>query len=1051
MRTTKIKDFSKNNLNFSSPHFLHIQKNNWNSFWKNDIGKVFAEFFPLVNSGAKKFRLDLLDYNLGNPNYENYLKAKEKDDSFSVPFSIKLRLTDLKTKKIRREEIFVTDFPMMSERATFVIKGVEKVLVSQLIRSPGVFFRTEESKGTTCFGAIIIPSRGSWLEFQSNKAGAIQVKINRRSKIPVTTLLRAFGISTDKEIYNLFAKVDKGKTKHIQATLDKDLTHNQDEAFIDIYHRLRPGEMVSSDTARGFVESMFFDLKRYDLSEVGRWKINQRLFKKTTNEDILFKERVLKVEDVVSTVREIIRLNNTPGSQPDQIDHLGNRRIRGLSELLQEQVRLGLTRVSRIAQDRMATFSGEEFLPSYLINPRPLTILIKSFFNTSGFSQFMDNDNPLAALENKRRLTATGPGGLTRQRAGFEARDVQPSHYGRICPIETPEGQNIGLVSHLASVAQVNKYGFLQTPYFKVKKGKVSKEVVYLDAYEEEAHVIAHAGILVDSKRKIIPEQVDARAYGVPAEISRDKIDLMDVSVNQIISVAASLIPFLCNDDAVRAMMGCNMQRQAVPLINPEIPLVGTGTEEKVARESGQILIAEEDGKVTEVDGAHIKVGRKTYTLQNFVRSNQYTCLHQQPIVELGQKVKKGDILTDGAAITQGRLSLGRNLLVAFMPFKGMNYEDAIVISERLTKENVLSSVHIESFVCEVRNTKLGPEKTTSDIPNIGEEKLKDLDNEGIIRIGAKVGPNDILVGKIAPKGQVELSAEERLVKAIFGEKAKKVKDVSLRVPYGKKGVVTKVHIFSRKEGSQLNPRVLEKIKVEIAQLRKIEVGDKLSGRHGNKGIISYILPEEEMPFLADGTPVDIVLNPLGVISRMNVGQILETHLGWAADKLGYSAVIPALIGLSEEEIKDELREANLPESGQIELYDGETGKKFPSPITVGKMYVLKLHHMVQDKIHMRSTGPYSLITQQPLGGKAQFGGQRLGEMEVWALEGYGAAYTLQEMLTIKSDDVRGRAEAYEAILRGKPIEHWYQPASLSLLINELKALSLDMKIEIEK
>jgi DNA-directed RNA polymerase subunit beta len=781
---------------------------------------------------------------------------------------------------------------------------------------------------------------------------------------------------------------------------------------------------------------------------------------KNLEKEISKEERMLRIEDIVEVVKEVIRLNNDPTAKADQVDHLGNRRVRTLSELLQNRMRVGLMRMERIIKDKMSTLETDTITPIQLINPRPLMAVIKEFYTSSQFSQFMDNENPLAELEHKRRLTTTGPGGLTRERAGFEVRDVQPSHYGRICPIETPEGPNVGLVGHLASFAKINPYGFIETPYFKVKNGKVTDEIVYLSAQEEERNNIAPASVPLSESGKILPEippdKVEARVKGEPAEIEISKIDYIDVSSKQFISVAASLIPFLQNDDASRALMGSNMQRQAVPLLRPEAPLVGTGTERNVARDSGQGILARANGVIKEVDAQHVKVeyeekGKKfeeDYELQTFVRTNQYSCFHQKPIVQKGERVKKGDVLVDGAAISHGRLALGRNILVCFLPLRGGGFEDSITISEKLVREDEFTSIHIEDFTCDVRETKLGPEVTTSDIPNVGEEKLKDLDEEGVVRVGAEVGPNDILVGKISPKGEAELTPEERLLRAIFGDKAKDVKDSSLRMEHGKKGKVTNVKIFSRELGHKLEPGVLKKIQVEIAETRKAKVGDKLVGRHGNKGVVSKILPEAEMPFLADGTPIDLVLSPLSVPSRMNLGQILETHLGWAAHKLNYITISPALLGANKEDVKRELKEAGLPESGQVTVYDGKTGQPFPRPITVGYMYIMKLIHMVDDKVHARSIGPYSLITQQPLGGKAQFGGQRFGEMEVWALEGYGVAHTLQEMLTIKSDDVAGRAATYEAILKGEPIRNPNIPASFNLLVAELKSLGMAVEVK---
>ena len=955
----------------------------------------------------------------------------------------------------------------MTERGTFVLNGVERVVVSQLIRSPGAFFTTRTAKGKNFFGSKIIPNRGAWLEFETEESGFIGVKINRKRKVPATTLLMALGLDGIEKVEKAFKDVDNGEIQYIKETLKRDTCKDQKEALVEVYRRLRPGDLVTPDTAQDLIFNMFFNFDRYDLSKVGRWKTWLRLpnlAPKNLEREIEKEDRILKIEDIVEVVKEVIRLNNNPSAKADEVDHLGNRRVRTLSELLQNRLRVGLMRMERIIKDKMSTLESDTITPIQLINPRPLMAVIREFFTSSQFSQFMDNENPLAELEHKRRLTTTGPGGLTRERAGFEVRDVQPSHYGRICPIETPEGPNVGLVGHLASFARINPYGFIEAPYFKVKNGKVTDEIEYLSAQEEERHNIAPASVPLTDSLKILPEippnKVEARVKGEPTEVDIDKIDYIDVSSKQFISVATSLIPFLNHDDASRALMGSNMQRQAVPLIRPEAPLVGTGTERNVARDSGQVLLAEANGVIKEVDAQHIKVeydgapsgsGKKreeNYELQTFVRTNQYSCFHQKPIVEKGEKIKKGDVLADGAAISQGRLALGRNILMCVLPLRGGGFEEALTISEKLVKEDEFTSIHIEDFTCDVRETKLGPEVTTSDIPNVGEEKLKDLDEEGIVRVGAEVGPNDILVGKISPKGEAELTPEERLLRAIFGDKAKDVKDSSLRMEHGKKGRVVNVRIFSRDLGHKLEPGVVKRIRVEVAETRKVKVGDKLVGRHGNKGVVSKVLPEAEMPFLADGTPIDLVMSPLSVPSRMNLGQILETHLGWAAKKLNYIAISPALLGANQEDIKRELKLAGLPESGQVTLYDGRTGQPFPKPITVGYMYIMKLIHMVDDKVHARSIGPYSLITQQPLGGKAQFGGQRFGEMEVWALEGYGVAHTLQEMLTIKSDDVQGRAATYEAILKGEPIRNPNIPASFNLLVAELKSLGMAVEVK---
>jgi DNA-directed RNA polymerase subunit beta len=1058
----KVKNFSKSKLSFSTPYLLQMQSDTWEDFIENKIKELFSEISPIVDYTGKEFELWFSDYKIGKPNYKNGLEAKRNNDSLEVPLRCMVKLVNKKTKAVKEQEVFLADFPLMTERGTFVCNGVERVVVSQLIRSPGAFFTMRTSRGKNYFGAKVIPNRGAWLEFETEESGFIGVKINRKRKVPATTLLLALGLDTIEKVQKEFQDSDTGEIKYIYETLKRDSCKDQKEALVEIYRRLRPGDLVTPDTAQDLIFNMFFNFDRYDLSKVGRWKTWQRLpnLKDKKSDNIDIEDRILTIGDLVETVKEVIRLNNTPGAKADQVDHLGNRRVRTLSELLQNRLRVGLMRMERIIKDKMSTLDPTLITANQLINPRPLMAVVKEFFTSSQFSQFMDNENPLAELEHKRRLTTTGPGGLTRERAGFEVRDVQPSHYGRICPIESPEGPNVGLVGHLASFARINPYGFIEAPYFVVKNGKITDEVRYLSAQEEERHVIISASVPLDKNGKILPEippdRVEARVKGEPAEVEISKVDFSDVSSRQFISVAASLIPFLQNDDAGRALMGSNMQRQAVPLLRPEAPLVGTGIERNVARDSGQVVLAEANGVVEEVDASRIIVAhdangkhfKKEYELQTFVRTNQYSCFHQRPIVEKGEKVKKGDVLADGASINQGRLALGRNILVCFLPLRGGGFEDSIVISEKLVKEFEFTSIHIEDFTSDVRETKLGPEVTTSDIPNVGEEKLKDLDEEGIVRIGATVGPNDILVGKISPKGEAELTPEERLLRAIFGEKAKDVKDSSLRMEHGKKGKVTNVKVFSRDLGHKLEPGVIKKIQVEVSEIRHVKVGDKLVGRHGNKGVVSKILPEGEMPFLEDGTPVDLVLSPLSVPSRMNLGQILETHLGWAAKKLNYLAVTPSLLGANKEDIKNELREAGLPESGQATLYDGRTGLPFPRPITVGYMYVMKLIHMVDDKVHARSIGPYSLITQQPLGGKAQFGGQRFGEMEVWALQGYGAAHTLQEMLTIKSDDVIGRATTYEAILKGEPIRNPNIPASFNLLVAELKSLGMGVEVK---
>jgi DNA-directed RNA polymerase subunit beta len=1081
----KFKDFSKSKISLPLPYLLIIQRESWQRFWERDLKELFAETSPIRDYTGKELELWFLDYRLDKPKYKTPLEARENNASFEAPLRAKTRLVNLKTKEIKEQEVFLADFPLMTERGTFIVNGVERVIVSQLIRSPGVFFTSQFLRGKNYFGAKVIPNRGAWLEFETEPSGFIGVKIDRKRKVAATTLLRALGVDQDEKIIKIFQDADVNpEIKYIQETIKRDQTKSQSEALVEIYQHLRPGDLATPETARELIENMFFNFERYDLSKVGRWRTGQRLpeLKPSTRaklgaglvphrnevsgaglkikldnsrgpeEEITVSDRVLKPEDIVAVLREIICLNNNPQAKADQIDHLGNRRVRTLNELLLNRLRVGLMRMTRIIKDRMATLDISTLTPVQLINPRPFMAVIRTFFSSSQLAQFMDNENPLAELEHKRRLSSTGPGGLTRERAGFEVRDVQPSHYGRICPIQTPEGPNVGLISHLACFAKINPYGFIETPYFKVKNGRVTFDIQYLNAYEEEQYNIAHAGVETDENGKILPKKVEARIKGEPGLVDRERVDFFDISPAQSISIATSSIPFLQNDDANRALMGSNMQRQAVPLIRPEIPLVITGTEERVARDSGREVIAEEDGVVTEVDANHIKIksqkGEKNYPLQTFIQTNQFTCFHQRPLVGKGDIVKNGDVLSDGGGISQGHLALGQNVLVALISWRGGTFEDAILISEKLVRDDVFSSIHIEDFICDVRETKLGPEITTADIPNVSEEKLRNLDEEGLVRIGAEVGPNDILVGKISPKGEVDLTAEERLLRAIFGEKAREVKDTSLLMEHGKRGRVREVKVFSRDLGHQLDPGAIKRIDVQVAEMRKIQAGDKLAGRHGNKGVIAKVLPIEDMPFLEDGTPVDVILNPLSIASRMNLGQLLETNLGLAAKKLGYIAVSPSLAGATEIEIKEELKKAGLSGDGKIILYDGRSGLPFPEKITLGYMYLVRLIHMVEDKIHARSIGPYSLITQQPLGGKAQFGGQRFGEMEVWALEGYGAAHTLQEMLTIKSDDVQGRAAAYQSILKGEPIKNPNVPASLNLLINELKAISLNIEIK---
>ncbi len=1041
------------------PNLVEIQTNSYKKFLAHDVQELLDEISPIKDYSGKDLELHFSDFYVDEPKYDEEY-SKFKDLTYEATLRIKAKLTNNKTKVQREQEVYFGDFPVMTDRGTFIINGVERVVVSQLIRSSGVYFTANVWRGRKLFGAKVIPNRGAWLEFETDPDGFIGVKIDRKRKASALDLLKIFGGSSNEDLAKVFAGVDGGTVKYISQTLKK-TSKTLEEAYLEIYKRLRPGDLATAENAKSLIDAAFNRLDRYDLSTVGRFKINQRL-RSYEKEKVSFgaadgasgkkdkEARLLGFDDLVYIIKEIIKLNNEQSAEPDDIDHLGNRRIRPVGELLQNKLRVGLARMRRIVQDRMSTLDIDTLSPAQLVNARPLISVVKEFFSSSQLSQFMDQVNPLAEIEHKRRISAMGPGGLTRERAGFEVRDVHRSHYGRICPIQTPEGANIGLVNHLANFARLNDLGFLETPYAVVKKGKITDEIIWLNALEEEKYKIAHAGVKVDGK-SLVDEMTEARVNGEPGICRREEVDLIDVAPNQAISVATSLIPFLEHDDANRALMGSNMQRQAVVSVKAAAPYVGTGMEERATRDGGHLLIADEPGEITEVDAKKIvlrtKDDVKTYNLNKFKRSNQFTCISQRPLVNKGDKVKKGALLADGPSIENGVLALGQNLLVAFVSWGGSNFEDAIVLSERVVQNDLFTSIHIEDFYCDVRDTKLGPEITTPDIPNVSEEKLRNLDEEGVVRVGAEVKSGDILVGKISPKGESELTAEERLLRAIFGEKARDVKDTSLTMPHGKYGRVVGIKVFSRENGDKLEPGIIKRVQVEVAQLRKVMAGDKLAGRHGNKGVISQVRPVEDMPYLADGTPVDVVLNPLGVASRMNLGQILETHLGWAAKTLGYRAITPALSGATEAEIKIELKKAGLPESGKVVAYDGRTGKSFDQAVTVGIIYMMKLNHLVEDKIHMRSIGPYSLITQQPLGGKAQFGGQRFGEMEVWALEGYGAAHTLQEMLTIKSDDVLGRSAAYEAIIKGESIKSPNIPASFNVLVSELKSLCLSVDL----
>ena len=1040
-------------LEHDIPNLVQVQLDSYQWFLNTGMKELLKDVSPIMDWTGKEYDLSFLDFKLEEPKYDESA-AKEKNITYEAPLRVNILLKNKKTGEAREQEVYLGDFPIMTERGTFVINGIERVVISQLIRSPGAFFLvSKSSRLRKFFGAKIIPSRGAWLEFETESSGVISIRIDRKRKIPATSVLRAFGVGKDEEIRKLFKDVDTNPDmQYITATILQDAASSEDEGLIEMYKRIRPGDPATPDNARQMIHNMFFNFSRYDLSKVGRHRMNKRFNENHSLDD---KNRTLKLQDAVNVIKEIIRLNNSHNAQPDNIDHLGNRRVKTLGELLQDRLRLAFARMERIIKDRMSTLDIEASMPIQLINSRPFIAAVKEFFSSGQLSQFMDQINPLSELEHKRRLSALGPGGLTRERASFEVRDVHPSHYGRICPIETSEGPNIGLVGHLALFAKISSLGFILTPYRKIKNGKITDEIEYFDANEEEKFIIAHAGVKTDSSGKIIEDKIPARIRGEAGVANRDEVDYLDVSSRQPFSVATSLIPFLEHDDANRALMGSNMQRQAVPIVSPEAPIIGTGLEEKVARDSGMLVVAEGSGIVESVDGAQISVKygnnkSRQYNLLKFKKSNSYTSINQKSVVRPGQEVKKGDVLADGPATSGGELALGRNLLVAFMSFEGANFEDAVVISEKLVKEDLFSSVHIEDYSIDVRDTKLGPEVTTFDIPNRSEERLKDLDQDGIVRIGAEVRSQDILVGKIYPKGESDLTAEERLLRAIFGEKSRDVRDTSLTLPHSKHGRVVDIKIFSRDQGDKLPAGVIRQIQVSVAQMRKIQVGDKLAGRHGNKGVISTILPEEDMPFLPNGQRVDMILSPLGIISRMNIGQVLETHLGWAAHKLGYKVAVPSMAGPTEEDIKAELRKAELPEDGKIKLIDGKTGIEFDQKSTVGIIYFMKLNHMVEDKLHMRSIGPYSLITQQPLGGKAQFGGQRFGEMEVWALEGYGAAYTLQEMLTIKSDDVQGRTKTYESIVQGEEIRAPHLPESFKVLLSEIKGLGLDVELKEE-
>jgi len=1034
------------------PNLIQTQTDSFKWFCDEGLQELFNEISPIQDFTGKNLDLKFLTYEFRDPKYSE-AECRTRDLTYSRPLWAKVELQNKETGEINTQDVFLGDFPWMTDKGTFVINGAERVVVSQLVRSPGVYFTAvdDPTTGRRLFYAKLIPNRGAWLEFETSNKDVISVKVDRKRKLPTTTLLRAVGYSSSEEIQALFRSVDSDpEHQYIASTLEKDTTTDTAQGLVEVYKRLRPGDPPTIDNARNLVNSLFFNFRRYDLAKVGRYKLNRRL-----GLDLPMTQRTISTDDIVRIVARIIELNGGKGA-PDDIDHLGNRRVRAVGELIQGQFRVGLLRMERVVRERMSIVEPEKATPKELINIRPVVASIKEFFGGSQLSQFMQQTNPLDELTHKRRLSALGPGGLSRERAGFDVRDVHYSHYGRICPIETPEGPNIGLIGSLATYARVNPYGFVESPYRRVVKengrARVSDEIVYLTADEQELATVVQANARIDERGHFLAERVQIHRgshYGEEAPLNAD---YMDVSPAQIVSVSAALIPFLEHDDANRALMGANMQRQAVPLIKPESPIVGTGIEYRAAKDSGQVLVTERAGTVRSVSATEIYVEQDDgeavrYRLEKFVRTNQGTCFNQRPVVRVGDRVEAGQVIADSYSTDAGELALGQNILVAFMPWEGGNYEDAIIISERLVQDDRFTSIHIEKYESEARDTKLGPEEITRDIPNVGEEALADLDENGIVYIGAEVGPQDILVGKITPKGETELTAEERLLRAIFGEKAREVKDTSLRLPSGEHGKVVDIKIFSRENNDELLPGVNKLIQVAVAQKRKISVGDKMAGRHGNKGVIAKIMPVEDMPFLPDGTPVDIVLNPLGVPSRMNIGQVLETHLGWAAQALGLHVASPVFDGAKEDRIKQMLKQAGLPQDGKVMLRDGRTGRPFEQAVTVGYLYMLKLHHLVEDKIHARSTGPYSLITQQPLGGKAQFGGQRFGEMEVWALEAYGAAYILQELLTVKSDDVLGRVQTYEAIVKGEDIQPPGVPESFKVLIKELQSLGLSVEV----
>ena len=1034
---------TEDRLTLQLPNLIGHQIDSWRDLIDNGLNEIFSEINPIDDYTGSKLSLRFKSYAFQDPkNSEKF--AKENNITYDAPLHAVVELTNKVTGEIREQDIYLGDYPWMTERGTFVINGTERVVVSQLTRSAGVFFSSERGVNRDLYGAKIIPGRGVWLEIETSASGAMYVKIDRRRKLPITTLLRALGFSKTTEIKQLFEDIDTGETKYIEATLEKDSAKGVNEALIEVYRRLRPGDLANIDNARGMIERIFFDFKRYDSSKVGRYKLNQRLgldLKDTP------KNRVFQINDLVLIIREIIRLNNTQ-EPADDIDTLANRRVKLVGELVARQFRIGLLRMQRNAMDRMSnTTDIENVSPSQLINARPVVAAVREFFASSQLSQLMEDTNPLAELSQKRRLSSMGPGGLSRERAGFEVRDTHPTHYGRICVVETPEGPNVGLVLNLASYARINPYGFIETPYYKVVNGKVTDTIEYLDAGQEAKEVIADASAELNPDGSFVEERVSARNGILPEQVDASEVTYVDVDHKQILGVSAGLIPFVEKDRVDRALGASSMQKQAVPLLKTESPIVGTGIEADIARNTGQLVLAEGAGEVIRADGDEVHVqykdGLKKYEPTHFVKSNDDRSINQKVKVSRGQKVKKGDILIEGASVADGELALGKDLVVAFMPWGGYNMDDAIVLSQRVVQDDTLTSINIKDFIVEVRETKLGDEIVTRDIPNVSEESLRHLNEDGIVQIGSEVKAGDVLVGKITPKGEQELSSEERLLRAVFGEKAKDVRDTSLRMDNAGGGKVVGVKVFSRENGHELKAGALKQIQIFVAQFRKIGVGDKMAGRHGNKGVVAKILAVEDMPYMEDGTPVDVVLNPLGVPSRMNIGQLFETHLGMAARALGYKVATPSFAGVPEPIISAELEKAGFTSDGKFQLYDGRTGDAFEEKTTVGVMHMLKLHHMVSDKIHARATGPYTMVTQQPLGGKAQNGGQRFGEMEVWALEAYGAATTLQEMLTIKSDDVYGRAKAYESIIKNEPIVGPKLPESFNVLVKELQGLGL--------